>query len=238
MNGDNGLYRNTPIQTVTAAGDALKKDSASEKWLIVLTDGEFDRGTAGSGIGSSETQSTITGYAGKDDINVAYVAIGSSALSLKSVSADGFYPFNADTNNILSSAGDLMRFRAPEGKDTRGGEYYAAYIETIRQLGPDTNTNAVLTPHLDKHWHLPKYLPDLDDRNQAILETEIYTALAWGMLTGKIEQNLARGEYSSADSSMNITYRPATKKSDDFVVPNGTPCDDLYEVVDQDNQTV
>lgn len=102
MNGDNGLYRNTPIQTVTAAGDALKKDSASEKWLIVLTDGEFDRGTAGSGIGSSETQSTITGYAGKDDINVAYVAIGSSALSLKSVSADGFYPFNADTNNILS----------------------------------------------------------------------------------------------------------------------------------------
>lgn len=102
MNGDNGLYRNTPIQTVTAAGDALKKDSASEKWLIVLTDGEFDRGTDGSGIGSSETQSTITGYAGKDDINVAYVAIGSSALSLKSVSADGFYPFNADTNNILS----------------------------------------------------------------------------------------------------------------------------------------
>lgn len=130
------------------------------------------------------------------------------------------------------SAGDLMRFRAPEGKDTRGGEYYAAYIETIRQLGPDTNTNAVLTPHLDKHWHLPKYLPDLDDRNQAILETEIYTALAWGMLTGKIEQNLARGEYSSADSSLNITYRPATKKSDDFVVPNGTPCDDLYEVID------
>ena len=130
------------------------------------------------------------------------------------------------------SAGDLMRFRAPEGKNTRGGEYYAAYIETIRKLGPDTNVNEVLTPHLDKNWHLPKYLPDLDDRNQAILESEIYTALAWGMLTGKIEQNAARGEYSSADSRMNISYRPATKNSDDFVVSNGTPCDDLYEVVD------
>lgn len=109
MNGDNGLYRNTPIQTVTAAGDALKKDSASEKWLVILTDGEFDRGTDGSGIGSSETQSTITGYAGKDDVNVAYVAIGSSALSLKSVSTDGFYPFNADTNNILSTVTQVAK---------------------------------------------------------------------------------------------------------------------------------
>lgn len=109
MNGDNGLYRNTPIQTVTAAGDALKKDSASEKWLIILTDGEFDRGTDGSGIGSSKTQSTITGYAGKDDINVAYVAIGSSALSLKGVNADGFYPFNADTNNILSTVTQVAK---------------------------------------------------------------------------------------------------------------------------------
>lgn len=109
MNGDNGLYRNTPIQTVTAAGDALKKDSASEKWLIILTDGEFDKGTDGSGIGSSETQSTITGYAGKNDVNVAYVAIGGSALSLKSVSTDGFYPFNADTNNILSTVTQVAK---------------------------------------------------------------------------------------------------------------------------------
>lgn len=130
------------------------------------------------------------------------------------------------------SAGDLMRFRAPEGKNTSGGTYYAAYIETIRQLGPDTSKNPVLTPHLNRNWHLPKYLPDLDDRNQAILEREIHTAFAWGMLTGKIEQNTARGEYSSVDSSMNISYRPATRKSEDFIVPNGTPCDDLFEVVD------
>ena len=109
MNGDNGLYRNTPIQTVIAAGDALKKDSASEKWLVILTDGEFDRGTDGSGIGSSETQSTITGYAGTSDINVAYVAIGSSALSLKGVNKEGFYPFNADMNNILNTVTQVAK---------------------------------------------------------------------------------------------------------------------------------
>ena len=104
MNGDNGLYRNTPIQTVTAAGDALEGDTANEKWLIILTDGIFDRGIPGSSISASETQSTILGYAGIDDINVAYVAIGSGAMSLKEWdSTSHFYPFEADTNNILDT---------------------------------------------------------------------------------------------------------------------------------------
>lgn len=127
------------------------------------------------------------------------------------------------------SAGDLKRFRAPEGKDLQGGTYYAAYIDTIKLLGPDTNTNPVLTPHLDRRWHLPKFMPDLDDRNQHILETEIYTALAWGMLTGKIDQTFVRSEL---DEENHIIYRPASRRSSDFVVSNGTPCDELYEVVD------
>jgi hypothetical protein len=86
------------------------------------------------------------------------------------------------------SAGDLMRFRGPTENDQHGGIYYAAYIETIRQLGPNTCENKVITPHLDRHWHLTKYMPDLDDRNQKLLENQIYTALVWGMITGKIKQ--------------------------------------------------
>ena len=109
MNGDDGIYRNTPIQTVTAAGNDLKKDSANEKWLIILTDGEFDRGADGSGIGSDETQATITGYAGESNINVAYVAIGSNALSLKGVNKERFYSFNADENNILSTVTQVAK---------------------------------------------------------------------------------------------------------------------------------
>jgi hypothetical protein len=127
------------------------------------------------------------------------------------------------------SAGDLKRFRAPEGRESQGGTYYAAYIDTIKQLGPNTNTNPVLTPHLDKKWHLPKFMPDLDDRNQQILENDIYTAMAWGMLTGKIDQSSVRSEL---DTESHILYRPTTRNSSDFVVSNGTPCDELYEVVD------
>lgn len=127
------------------------------------------------------------------------------------------------------SAGDLKRFRAPEGSDRQGGTYYAAYIDTITQLGPNVNKNPVLTPHLDIKWHLPKFMPDLDDRNQKILEDNIYTALAWGMLTGKIDQTVRRSEMNEKG---HIIYRPKSKRGQEFVISNGTPCDELYEVVD------
>ena len=125
------------------------------------------------------------------------------------------------------NAGDLKRFRAPEGNNKQGGEYYAAYIDTVSKLGPDTNTNKVLTPHIDRHWHLVKYMPDLDDRNQSILEDKQFEALLWGMITGKIEQ-----KEEEKDGESFVVYRPRTKGSKTFVVSNGTICDELYEVVD------
>lgn len=126
------------------------------------------------------------------------------------------------------NAGDLKRFCAPTEPSGQGGTYYTAYIDTIRQLGPNTNKNSVLTPHLDKHWHLTKYMPDLDDFNQSILEKDIYTALAWGILSGKIEQIFVDNPMEGG----NILYRPTTRKSGSFIVSNGTVCDELYEVID------
>ena len=127
------------------------------------------------------------------------------------------------------NAGDLKRFRAPEGCNTQGGVYYAAYMETIRRLGPNTNNNRVLTPHIDKRWHLVKYLPDLDDRNQRFLEKDLFTALCWGMLTGKIEQTVV---VDDIDNTEHILYRPDSCIGNEFVVSNNTKCDELYEVVD------
>lgn len=126
-------------------------------------------------------------------------------------------------------AGDLKRFRAPENAHSQGGVYYASYFENIRRLGPDTNHNRVLTPHIDKRWHLVKYLPDLDDRNQRVLEKNLYTALCWGMITGKIEQTAVVDEI---DEKKRILYRPTSLYGDEFVVSNGSKCDELYEVAD------
>lgn len=127
------------------------------------------------------------------------------------------------------SAGDLKRFRGPDEMDQHGGIYYAAYIEAISQLGPNTGENKVITPHLDRHWHLTKYMPDLDDYNQQILEDRIYTSLVWGMVTGKIRQRL---HINNCDGRTGIRYIPLTRGAESFVVPNGSPCDELYEVVD------
>ena len=109
MNGDKGIYRNTPIQTVSAAGNALRKDTADEKWLVILTDGRFDKGTDGSYIGDAETIKTLRQYTGVDGINVAYVAIGDSATSLTDLKSECFYPFDADANNILDTVTEVAR---------------------------------------------------------------------------------------------------------------------------------
>lgn len=127
------------------------------------------------------------------------------------------------------SAGDLKRFRGPDEMDEHGGIYYAAYVEAINKLGPDTGSNKVITPHLDRHWHLTKYLPDMDDRNQKIFEDKIYTALAWSMITGRIKQN---PYINSSNGREGVRYTPLTRGAEMFVVPNGSPCDELYEVVD------
>lgn len=128
------------------------------------------------------------------------------------------------------SAGDLKRFQAPEGNNTKGGEYYAAYLDTIRELGPNPSVNKVLSPHIDRRWHLVKYMPDLDDRNQSILEDNMYRALVWGMLTGKIDQIPPHPEIK--DSRFSYQPKGRGKRAQDFVVSNGTTCDELYEVVD------
>ena len=127
------------------------------------------------------------------------------------------------------SAGDLKRFNAPKDENSNGGVYYNSYIETIKQLGPDTSDNGVLTPHIDRRWHLTKYMPDLDDRNQNILEDDIYAALLWGMVTGKIRQQVVKSSTGDEDE---FRYAPKSRNAKAFVVSNGTSCDKLYEVLD------
>lgn len=49
-------------------------------------------------------------------------------------------------------AEDLVKFMEPDGR------YYRAYSRIINQMRNNSN---VVTPHLDKRWHLPAYLPSL-----------------------------------------------------------------------------
>ena len=126
MNGDNGNYWNTPIQTVQSAGDDLRKATADEKWLLILTDGAFDNGIGDgdpSGTGKlnmndskavekarNYVKDTILSYSGQDTIRVYFVGIqgaGTDPLALAGLSkisqTDVFYKDAAKKEAILAT---------------------------------------------------------------------------------------------------------------------------------------
>lgn len=85
----------TPFGTVIEAYEGLKKTNADEKYLIVLTDGEFDN------MKISEVSEKLDAYS--QDMNVMYLAIGSS-ISLPSVSNSErqYYDKANDSGQTLS----------------------------------------------------------------------------------------------------------------------------------------
>jgi hypothetical protein len=55
-------------------------------------------------------------------------------------------------------AEDLPKFQARDASG-KAGDYFGAYRKRIQQLVTKGNT---ISPHLDKRWHVPAYMPDLN----------------------------------------------------------------------------
>ncbi len=83
----NGRYVNTPFTTVTkAAEDLMAADGKYEKWLVIITDGEFDDGAT-----PIETvQDAIDSY-NNEGIHTIYLAIGDKAKAIKDNPSRGGY---------------------------------------------------------------------------------------------------------------------------------------------------
>lgn len=123
-------------------------------------------------------------------------------------------------------ANKLSKF-APADDCGRGeGEYFKAYYELISQIKPKSDKTPVITPHIDRNWHIISAIPDLDEKNQAAQERKIYKAFMLGLVFDMIK-------YSKV-SERKYLYRLEIKgcKAEDFVVSNQTPCDNFYEVLD------
>lgn len=83
----NSSFSNTPFAAVQSAGQDLMNDSSgAEKWLVIITDGEFDDGATPK----TTVQTTIDSYNARG-IKVAYLAIGNDATVLDGDPASGFY---------------------------------------------------------------------------------------------------------------------------------------------------
>ena len=128
-------------------------------------------------------------------------------------------------------ATDLAQFSPAVESGTfkrRAGSYFAAYKNRVRHLGPVLSKNNDVTPHLDRNWHLAKYMPDLNDDVHEQEIKRVYRAMVWGLVSGNIKFNLA-----------DRLYVPESNDNRDFIVPSkegdaakDNPCDKLSELLD------
>lgn len=79
---------NTPFEPITEAHNYLKSSTATEKWMVVLTDGEFNQNTRNQPA-AIDLQSRLSSLA-SNNIKVQYLGFG-KAQKLNPDEAKGFY---------------------------------------------------------------------------------------------------------------------------------------------------
>lgn len=126
-------------------------------------------------------------------------------------------------------ASDLSKY-APERREATdkrpAGAYFSAYQELVSRIKPSLGESRVITPHIDRRWHTIAALPELDDEYQKERESEIHKAMFLGLI-----HKVIVWEHASGNNKL-FRFQPAGGLSQDFVVSNGTPCDQFYEVRD------
>ena len=129
-------------------------------------------------------------------------------------------------------ANELSKFAPPQRGETferSGGEYFKAYYELVSKVHPITSKSKVITPHIDRWWHNVTMMPDLDEKNQEDQLNNIYSAFFWALLSNKI------GLYPVGPNQYAYRLRDSIMGKDEdttLTVSNGTPCDQIYEVLD------
>jgi hypothetical protein len=125
-------------------------------------------------------------------------------------------------------ASDLSKY-SPErfGTDKRpAGAYFSAYYALVSYIRPSIEKTRVITPHIDRRWHTIAALPDLDDGYQAKQFYGVHQALIGGLALRIISWETMYSGHKL------YRYFPYQDLDQGFVVSNGSPCDQFYEVLD------
>lgn len=99
----------TPFETVEAAYEDLEKSSADEKWLVVLTDGDFQKDGVPNSDKSKVTQFMDDFFSKKDeDVSVAFLAMGDDVVPITENRSENIYFEQAqDSSQILQKVTDI-----------------------------------------------------------------------------------------------------------------------------------
>lgn len=126
----------------------------------------------------------------------------------------------------------LKKFAAPFETETgkkNSGTYHKAYSEYSRFIGPDSTKNAAISTHIDKSWDSIKSMPELDFNYQQQVIKKVHKAFIYGLIHGAIQQ---RSLSAVANGKKVFLYRDSDNRDVELMVPNGTLCDEFYEILD------
>ncbi len=126
----------------------------------------------------------------------------------------------------------LKKFAAPFETETgkkNAGTYHKAYSEYSRFIGPDSTKNAAISTHIDKSWDSIKSMPELDFNYQQQVIRKVHKAFVYGLIHNAIQQ---RPLSAVANGKKVFLYRDSDNRDVELMVPNGTLCDEFYEVLD------
>ena len=126
----------------------------------------------------------------------------------------------------------LKKFAAPYETETgkkSAGTYHRAYTEYSRLIGPDSTKNAAISTHIDKAWDSIKSMPELDFDYQTQVIRKVHKAFIYGLIHQAIKQ---RPLSAVANGKKVFLYRDSDNRDVELTVPNGTLCDEFYEILD------
>ncbi len=126
----------------------------------------------------------------------------------------------------------LKKFAAPFETETGkkdAGTYHKAYSDYSRLIGPDSTKNAAISTHIDKNWDSIKSMPELDFNYQQQVIRKVHKAFIYGLIHHAIQQ---RALSAVANGKKVFLYRDSDNRDVELVVPNGTLCDEFYEILE------
>ena len=126
----------------------------------------------------------------------------------------------------------LKKFAAPFETETgkkNAGTYHKAYSDYSRLIGPDSTKNAAISTHIDKSWDSIKSMPELDFDYQQQVIRKVHKSFIYGLIHHAIQQ---RPLSAVANGKKVFLYRDSDNRDVELTVPNGTLCDEFYEVLD------
>ncbi len=118
------------------------------------------------------------------------------------------------------------------------GEYFRAYYERIQNIDPNAGFSKVITPHIDRRWHIVSELPDLDELNQQKQQRDIFMSMFYAFLYNYIQYEEYGNEKfkyvykNEFDAFSDGSEAPSGSNTTEFIVSNNTTCDQYYEVLE------